>query len=150
MAVHGFCENKCKHEVYTKDEVDTKLIDYKLNGDFVILTGTMKLEANTEESLNNGEMKQTILNIDFPQGFNRDNCLVLSFGGRFYETKGYIYGDISGSSRVSTALFTGAVPKAIHLGGTAETEYENKIQIEVYNASTTEKDYQYKIVLLKQ
>lgn len=24
MATYGFCENKCKHEIYTKDEVYTK------------------------------------------------------------------------------------------------------------------------------
>jgi hypothetical protein len=27
MSVFGFCNNKCKHEVYTKEEVDTKLED---------------------------------------------------------------------------------------------------------------------------
>lgn len=31
MATYGFCENKCKHEIYTKEEVDTKVGEIETN-----------------------------------------------------------------------------------------------------------------------
>lgn len=31
MATYGFCENKCKHEIYTKEEIDTKIEGIELD-----------------------------------------------------------------------------------------------------------------------
>lgn len=62
MSVHGFCDNKCKHEVYTKEEVDTVLketvqgynenskinieMTFRKSGNVVTVVGSLKINEN--------------------------------------------------------------------------------------------------------
>ena len=52
---------------------------YVLKDNFAIIDGKMTLEANTSENVNNDTEKQTILDIDFPENFTKDNCVCLAF-----------------------------------------------------------------------
>ena len=56
--VFGVCNNKCKHEVYTK-------------GDFTVVTGII-----LGSSLDDSSKQSTV--VEFPEGFTKDNCVVLS------------------------------------------------------------------------
>lgn len=141
--VFGFGKNKSKHEVYTKKESDSI---FKSNDDIVVLTGYMTLQANTSESLENDNATFTSLALDFPKGFNKDNCVYLSFGGKFFNTRGYSYGS---PLSISNAMVSGNTPKMISLGGNAETDNANKIVLQVGNYATSVKEFYYKIVLMR-
>jgi len=52
MATYGFCENKCKHEIYTKDEVNTKISETEAK--FYNKTEVNEAIGNSIASLNLG------------------------------------------------------------------------------------------------
>lgn len=56
---------------YDKPEMNTKLADYKLLGDFAVITGIID---NTEEQ---ADVVQ-ITGIEYPEGFTIDNCVVIN------------------------------------------------------------------------
>ena len=62
MSIYGFCDNKCKHEVYTKEEVNTKLAT------IVVLEGENDLNNYLEEGKYYFSSKNTPTNI--PAGTN--------------------------------------------------------------------------------
>lgn len=92
--IFGFCENKGKHEVYTKEqtdnllagkaasvhthddryytetEVNAKLADYKLKGDIATFAGEITINGSTSSSIT----------INYPSGFTKDNSVLLSCG----------------------------------------------------------------------
>lgn len=87
--------------------------------------------------------QQTILNIDFPKGFNKDNCVCLAFGMKSYEEKNYSYGTgFSSSNRsISGSLFRHAV-----LGASDDN---SKIALQVWQMGTSERTVYYRLVLMK-
>ena len=105
MATYGFCENKCKYEVYTKGEVDTKLTEYKLQGDFVILTGEM------EKSTSHTEL--WVKEISYPTGYTQNNSVVVSVmvKGTTSATDVWTNGSLFNSSNT----LAGAIPTSIRL-----------------------------------
>ena len=102
MSIFGFCDNKCKHEVYTKDEVNTKLdeksnaghthddryfTEAEMNTKLSIyegyfanykLKGDFAVATTTVQMTENGGMEN--YDIAYPAGFNQSNCVVLSVG----------------------------------------------------------------------
>lgn len=117
--------------------------NYKLKGDFAVITGSMTLAANTQENLDLGASQQTMINIDFPSGFNKDNCVCLAFGVKGVENRNYAYGyNTSGS----LGMLRGTVERTITLGALADA---TKIGVEAYNMATSEKTLWYRIVLMK-
>lgn len=131
--VYGHCDNYGKHEVYTKD-------------DFAIITGEMYLEANADTGEVKGE--QTV---DFPEGFNIDNCVVLSFGVRNSTRSGggYSFGTDT-MTNSSKAITRASMGKNVFFN-TAANCMKLIIQAdEVYTISETVTDTcNYKIVLMK-
>ena len=100
--------------------------------------------ANTLDPLK-GEVTYTSKEVDFPEGFNKDNCVVLSFGGRnFNDGRGYSYK--FGGVTDATDLVLGTEAKRIELGSRSN---DKKINIMVGNISTEIKTKYYKIVLMK-
>lgn len=96
--VFGFCNNKCKHEVYTKDEVDTKLTDWKLKGDFAVLTGDITLESTGGSA-----------NVNYPEGFTKDNCVIIACG-IIYNSGGYrAFGTVQASVSTGARLNTNSI-----------------------------------------
>ncbi len=111
---------------------------------FAIIEGSIVCNANTLDPLK-GEVTYTSKEIDFPQGFNKDNCIVLSLGGRnFDDGRGYSY-KFSGATE-ATDLVLGTEAKRIELGSRSDNE---KINLMVGNISTEVKTKYYRIVLMK-
>ena len=108
-----------------------------------IITGTMTLEANSQEGFAAGSKKQTLKQINFPTGYNKDNCVCIAFGIKRFEEKNYCYG--AGGS-VSIQSVIGSYERAIVLGATEDSA---KININVWQGMTSETTIYYKIVLMK-
>lgn len=108
-----------------------------------IITGSITLTANTNENLSNNIQMQTQLNINFPNGFNKDNCVCIAFGMKKTTDKNYSYG--TGGSDSANAV-TGALYKDVILGAPTDN---TKITMQVWQMSTSVQTYYYKLVLLK-
>lgn len=132
MSTYGFDENKCKKEVYAKDN-------------FAIMTGSITLTANTPENLDADKWTLTDIQLDYPSGFTADNSVVISFGvidNNYVGTRGYCFGDITGSKVLSKAVLTGAIPKKVSLN-------PENISVSIGNYPTEERICNYKIILMK-
>ena len=134
-----------KTETYDKSEIDTKIADYKLLGDFAVITGNYAYE----ESVTDKE-----ITLSYPTGFTRDNCVVISImlGNTAIKTKPLGCNSVMTSN--STA--TGAVANSVVL-------FESDIRLKLRNLCA--KDYvesttpqimsqelpnlEYKVVLMK-
>lgn len=113
--------------------------------DFAVIEGTMTLDANSQENIQLEEWNISAQNVNYPQGFNSSNCCVLSFEGIYsegIETKGYCYGDLSGSNAVGLSMVLGAYPRCINL-------MNDYLRLSVGNYATSQKTFYYKIVLMK-
>lgn len=92
-----------------------------------------------------GSPTQNSITIDFPAGYNKDNCIVKAFGTRLYnDGRGYNFG--TGVYGNAGTIVTGAITRDIVLGYVADT---SKIWMEVYNVGTSQRTCYYKIVLEK-
>lgn len=109
---------------------------YRSNDDFVVITGSMGLTANDTEQ----DYKQTIKHISYPTGLNKNNCVCIAFNGRFIDSRGYTYGHTSEGS-ISHSTLIGSIPRSCTL--------EDDITLAAYNAASSDKDFQYQIVLMK-
>lgn len=147
MSVFGFCNNKCKHEVYTKDETYTKeeinnsLAECKLKGDFAVLTGSIECSGNLNENAASGICTFTNVDVDFPEGFTSENCIVTSIGGRNLAGTAYSY-SIGGVTN-SQDMAWGTEPIRVSLG------VNSKIKIGAGNLAENSKTRHYKVVLMK-
>lgn len=121
--------------------------NYKLKGDFAVIDGTMELEANTSERALEGLTTRTSTSIDFPTGFNADNCVLIS-AGRYGSADGMIsYG---WSEKIDAMdMYNSIEPFKVSLNKTNVTPYSEKIKIEAGNLSTNLRTLHYKIVLMK-
>ena len=108
-----------------------------------VLTGTMTLEANTQEGFESGNKKQTIKKIDFPTGYNKDNCVCLAFGIKRDANKNYSYG--TGVTDTYQSV-SGSYDRNIVLGASADNK---KIDLVIWQAMTSSTTIYYKIVLMK-
>lgn len=114
-----------------------------IQNNMAVISGQMILEANSQSNLNNNIEQQTILNIDFPKGFNKDNCFCLTFGIKTNEDKNYSYG--VGDS-ISNRSFTGSLIRNVILGASDDN---SKIALHVWQPSTSQKTAYYRLVLMK-
>lgn len=108
---------------------------------FAVITGTMTLAASSEAL----RYKQTTKDIDFPTGFNKDNCVLISAGRQYADNSGYGYGVCDFVNAISTGMLTGAAPFVVWLGSNSGT----KIRIYGYNVNTSQQILNYKLVLMK-
>ena len=105
--------------------------------DFALLTGQITLAAaeTVEKS------KLTHLEIPYPDGFTKDNCIVISCGlSHFGDTAFYSFGYFD-KSHFNLMVLSGAIPRNVIL-------YDNQIVLQCFN-SAQEATYHYKIVLMK-
>lgn len=99
----------------------------------------MVLQANPQSNLDNNSEKQTILEIDFPKGFNKDNCVCIAFGMKATEERNYSYGVGFSASYRSV---TGSLIRDVILD-------TSKIKLNVWQMATSEKTVYYRLVLMK-
>lgn len=111
-----------------------------LSSNITTIEGSAILEANSDEGMQENRYKQTIIELDYPNSFNKDNCKMISFGGKFDLNKGYAYGIVPDNSSVGAV--TGAIPRSIIL--------QDKIRVQLYNWANIEKTYYYEITLMKK
>lgn len=112
-----------------------------------IITGTLKLKANTSELAIENRCTYTDIKINYPNGFAADNCVVISYGRQNNSNFGYAYGWDNYIDSMDSLL--GIVPMRINLYGDSTTEYANKIRLQIGNLTTNEVSVPYKIVLMK-
>lgn len=117
-----------------------------VQNNIAVIEGNLVCNKNTEDPLS-GKVTYTSKEVDFPEGFNRSNCFVISLGGKsFIDNRGYGYGNSGVTSSLDIAL--GTEPLKVQLG---TSQNPNKIRISVGNISTTElKTKYYQIVLMKK
>lgn len=152
--VYGHCENLCNVEVMAKEDIEAELAGksnsnhnhddtYKKIGDFAILTGTMSLSGNQDTSKQTNFTDKTL---DYPTGFNKDNCVVLSImrsGNNGKWSNGWTV------TIDSMDMFNGIEPIEVTLHGTDSTQWNNKIRLRASNYSSNAITISYKIVLMK-
>lgn len=102
-----------------------------------VLTGKVNLKPSSNAGTT---YAQTVWNINYPSGFNKDNCVVISYGGKF-SGEGFSYGYVENASS-SVAAVGGSVSRAVTLNS-------SNIQAQAWNISQLEKEFSYKIVLMK-
>lgn len=95
-----------------------------------ILTGTVTIAASS------GEVGVTL---NYPDGFTKDNCVVISFGSYYDVNKGYAFGFHSNSS---AGMLRGTNDRDVFLNSSG-------IQIWYNNVSTSAIKLNYKIILMK-
>ena len=123
--VFGICENKCLKEVYSKNDI-------------AVLEGNFNVSGKSYGSTY----------AEFPEGFTRDNTIVLSLGLKSNtnnNTLGFCFGIDNNSGNENNCN----VSANVTLGLATGTEYENKIDIGVYNNYSSTRKYTYKLVLMK-
>lgn len=99
-----------------------------------VLEGSVNIDAN-EQGHNHFD-----INIDYPEGFNKDNCVPISCGVQMVEITGYNY---VGNFVDSWSLMKGASTRYLNLE-------DDKIVLDIINpTSNATYEYKYKIVLLK-
>ena len=106
--------------------------------DFALLTGQITLAAaeTVEKS------KLTYLEIPYPDGFTKDNCIVISCGlSHVGDTAFYSFG-YNDKSYFNILVLSGAIPRNVILN-------DNEIMLQCFNSATQEAPYTYKIVLMK-
>lgn len=146
--LYGFGENKCKKEVYTKDESDNKYYEksnvytkiesdnkYNLKENFVVLRGFITTPEAEEESLTG------FATIDYPTGLNRNNCIVI----------GLMAGRKNDGTILTTPMAENAVSALLGVSGLAVTLGENNITIrkEKISSSESSSTVPYKLILMK-
>mgnify|MGYP004587424043 CR=1 FL=1 len=110
---------------------------------FIVVDGQITLQANSQSNLENNIEQQTILNIDFPSGFNKDNCVCVAFGMKAYQDKNYTYGIGANSSNRAT---TGSLYRHAILGA---ADNNRKIALQVWQMGTSTKTVYYRLILMK-
>lgn len=99
-----------------------------------VIEGYVKIEAD-EQGHNN-----FAINIDYPEGFNKDNCVPISCGVQMIKIRGYNY---VGNFVDSWSLMNGASTRYLNLE-------DDKIVLDIINPTTDATyEYKYKIALLK-
>ena len=118
---------------------------YVLKNDFAILTGTITLNENSDENLEKDPIKVTMTSkkIDFPVGFNKDNCVAISVS--FARAKrGFTSGWNNYLSSLENLLLI--MPYDITIGNLNEP---SGITLSLGNMSQNQTTVNYKIVLMK-
>ena len=109
-------------------------LKYISGSNIIVLEGNINIEAN-EQGNNN-----FAINIDYPEGFNKDNCVPIACGVQMLKLRGYNY---VGNFVDSWSLMNGASTRYLNLE-------DDKIVLDIINPTTgTSYEYKYKIVLLK-
>ena len=112
---------------------DTKTDSLKhLNGTkyFEVLSGSISVPANDEATVE----------LDYPTGFTRENCVLISNGLKVIEDVGYNY---VGHYENALSLYSGAFTRMINFKS-------NKIQLTLVNPTTSQTiNANYKLVLMK-
>lgn len=112
---------------------------YRSNDDFVVITGKVTLSANDTED----DYKQTVWDINYPTGLNKNNCVIIAFNGRNTndDNKGFSQGDVSIANK-SVSMLMGGYPRCCTL-------LADRISGMAYNPASSSREFIYQLVLMK-
>lgn len=120
---------------------------YVLKNDFAIITGEIEVKGNSQENLGKDPIEAAISSkdIEFPVGFNKENCVVVSVGFRRPNVnKGFACGWNNYADSVDS--IRGTMPYSLSLG----VVEENPVMTLTFgNFGTSPSAYEYRIVLMK-
>ena len=118
---------------------------YILKDDYAVIEGVVVLNGNNPfEDLG----KQTIWEIDFPVGFNENNCVCLSFETKIIQNRNWGYSTGTGFLD-SIGMYTGDIPKTLILGRTNSENSVKKIWCQAFNLNASSAELKYRITLLR-
>ena len=130
--VKGICNvTRCKYDVYTKERTDEL---FKVKGDFAVVTGEITMENATGKVI-----------VNYPDGFNKDNTVVISYGQTGINSGGPLDAINFGFGVHSLDYMSGSLPRNVALTST-------NIEISIRNPlddTAGSRTYNYKIVLMK-
>lgn len=93
--LYGYCGSKCKHEVYSKQEIDDK---------FTVVSGSLSMTDGTGSAT-----------ISYPDGFNKDNCVVISAETKYAGHGAWAFGaGVAGSFTISGQLSANHITLTTH------------------------------------
>lgn len=143
----NFSYNDPLTTIYTKTETDNILVNYKLNGDFAVLTGSVSSAGSPT-----GDIQYAEGTLNYPTGFNKDNCVVISFGVEAVNTvTGYNYSGSLGRIDISnTTYLTGDSVDVLRRSNARSINLATSaIAIRIMNVASSSTTFKYKIVLMK-
>ena len=119
---------------------------YVTNDRFAVVNGQVTLTALSSEEFENKNFKATDIDINFPNGFNKDNSIVIALGAKPSSGEGgYAYGNV-GELTSSMEFYFGCYPRYVALGTPVDS---NKIRLRFFNFTTSAVPLNYKLVLMK-
>lgn len=110
---------------------------YKLKEDFAVVEGTQELNANNQENI---PYTETAWSVNYPDGFNQSNTIVLAFQGSF--TNGNSIGAYGSRNLISADSFSSTIPRSVSLS-------EAQINLFAQNPKSNTANYEYKLILMK-
>lgn len=111
----------------------------KIHGDnFYVIMGVQTLTASQTGHYDT----QTTWQLDYPTGFNMNNCVVVAFNLSNANMTTVSWGEYGYNFSVSMGLLYSMIPRAIAFR-------ENKIYVNAWFPGSSDTDFNYKIVLMK-
>ena len=136
--VKGICDkSRGLYDTYTKEAMDRMLAEKVNSGNFVVISGSANIicEANGGSYVPKATIEKA-----YPEGFNKDNSVVMCIGLKRAEDKGFSYG---GTFDDSMGLFNGRLRHFCQLA--------DKIVFNIYGITGQSEDLKidYKMVIMK-
>lgn len=122
----------------TKTDLVSAINEALVTPSITLITGTVTLQAMGQDDTN---YKMTAFSINYPTGYTQTNTYVLSFAGSLNLSDNI--GGYGVSNTVATMLTSSELPRTIGFNS------NDNISVAVWNPSTSELTYNYKIVLMK-
>ena len=113
-----------------------------------VLTGSLELNANTSSNASEGHCTFTEKVVNYPEGFTKDNCIVVNYSRRSVRCDGYGWNNYPNS----IDILEGTLPMTVALysdNSSLDSTYRSKIRIRVGNLSTNTQTITYMIILMK-
>ena len=87
--------------------------------------------------------QQTIKTINYPEGYNKNNCVCVALGTTTdVNSRGFSYDGSESTANASVGMLVGNPPKAVQL-------VNSNMSLKLYNITSSDKLIYYKIVLMK-
>lgn len=134
--------NDVTYTRYYSSSVWTSWVKTITNGDFAVIKGVINTTAATSSTTVFNSMQ-----IDFPAGFNSNNCVVISWGIHHKTEEEGVYGKAFGYTNPSDSRtwLRGAVASMV----TLDHQGNNKITFTLETPFTQAYTYEFEIVLMK-
>lgn len=133
--------NDVTYTRYYSSSVWTSWVKTITDGYFAVLSG------NITGTANNSQQEQGTVDINYPEGFNKDNCVVVAFGLCDTDVDRPLCYEVLASGFSAMSRVSGAVGRTAQL-------FDDHITLRTYfyfsgSSQTTSTTYKYKLVLMK-